>query len=202
SDCPGTADNSKYAMVRMLTVLLAAAAATACATTGATPSPFPRPGAALPAPAAPPPLTTTPPAAGAPGEPTDRPADPAVTNSAGYAVAGAALSFRGTPYRPGGADPKGFDCSGLVYYVFAEYGVKVPRTVAEQYRAGHPVKAQNLEPGDLVFFATVSTGASHVGIAIGGDEFVDAPSGSGAVRVERLTTPYWASRFVGARRIL
>jgi cell wall-associated NlpC family hydrolase len=186
----------------MLIVFLAAATATACATTGATPAPFPRPGAATPAPTAPPSLTATPPAAAAPGAPSDHRVEPGVTNGTGYAVAGAALSFRGTPYRTGGADPKGFDCSGLVYYVFAEYGLNLPRTVAEQYRTGHPVKAQDLEPGDLVFFATVSTGASHVGIAIGGDEFVDAPSGSGEVRVERLTAPYWASRFVGARRIL
>ena len=58
-----------------------------------------------------------------------------------------------------------------------------------------------MKPGDLVFFETVSRGASHVGLAIGGDEFVHAPSSTGVVRVERFTASYWASRWVGARRV-
>jgi cell wall-associated NlpC family hydrolase len=111
------------------------------------------------------------------------------------------LAFRGAPYRNGGNDPSGFDCSGFVTYVFAQHGIFVPRTVSEQYQAGRSVPSDQLEPGDLVFFATVSRGASHVGIAIGGDEFVHAPSGHGEVRVERLSASYWASRFVGARRV-
>jgi cell wall-associated NlpC family hydrolase len=105
------------------------------------------------------------------------------------------------PYRNGGADPQGFDCSGFVWYVFGRHGVALPRTVGEQFRAGRP-QPGGLEPGDLVFFTTVAPGASHVGIALGGDEFVHAPSSTGQVRVERLSAPYWASRFVGARRIL
>lgn len=184
-------------MVRVLAVVLTAASLTACATTGATPVPFPRPGNAPPsvASATPAPLTPAAPEAGA-----VTPMDP-VTFNAGYAIAGTALSLRGTPYRSGGTDLKGFDCSGLVHYVFAQYGVAVPRTVAEQFHVGRSVPEDQLEPGDLVFFATVSPDASHVGIAIGGDEFVDAPSGSGEVRVEHLSSPYWRSRFVGARRI-
>ena len=87
-------------------------------------------------------------------------------------------------------------------YVFAQHGVIVPRKVNEQYRAGHDVTASQLEPGDLVFFTTVAPGASHVGIAIGGDEFVHAPSSTGEVRIERLSAPYWSTRFVGARRVL
>jgi cell wall-associated NlpC family hydrolase len=117
-------------------------------------------------------------------------------------VAGTALSLRGAPYRNGGTDPAGFDCSGFVNYVFSQNGVRVPRTVSEQWRAGHQVTGNLIEPGDLVFFTTVSPGASHVGIAIGGDEFVHAPSGAGEVRVERMSAPYWATRFVGARRVL
>jgi cell wall-associated NlpC family hydrolase len=74
--------------------------------------------------------------------------------------------------------------------------------VSEQFRAGRQVAGPQLEPGDLVFFTTVTSGASHVGIAIGGDEFVHAPSGAGEVRVERISAPYWATRFVGARRVL
>jgi cell wall-associated NlpC family hydrolase len=113
-----------------------------------------------------------------------------------------ALALRGAPYRNGGSDPKGFDCSGFVRYVFSQHGVTVPRTVSDQFRAGKPVDQQQLQPGDLVFFTTVAPGASHVGIAIGGDEFVHAPSGAGEVRVERMSAPYWATRFVGARRVL
>jgi cell wall-associated NlpC family hydrolase len=120
----------------------------------------------------------------------------------GYSVAGTALALRGAPYRDGGSDPSGFDCSGFVRYVFSQHGVSVPRTVTDQFRAGHQVAGAQLEPGDLVFFATVAPGASHVGIAIGGDEFVHAPSGRGEVRVERMSAPYWSTRFVGARRVL
>jgi cell wall-associated NlpC family hydrolase len=116
-------------------------------------------------------------------------------------VAGTALSLRGTPYRNGGADPSGFDCSGLVQYAFAQSGITVPRTVGEQFRTGHAVTADDLQPGDLVFFSTVANGASHVGIVIGGDEFVHAPTSNGQVRVERLSASYWASRFIGARRV-
>jgi cell wall-associated NlpC family hydrolase len=123
-------------------------------------------------------------------------------NALGYGVAGTALSLRGAPYRNGGNDPAGFDCSGFVKYVFGQNGVAVPRTVSEQFRAGRQVAGPQLEPGDLVFFATVSNGASHVGIAIGGDEFVHAPSSTGDVRVERMSASYWATRFVGARRVL
>jgi len=113
-----------------------------------------------------------------------------------------ALQLRGTPYRNGGADPSGFDCSGLVQYVFAQHGVIVPRKVAEQYRAGQDVQPSQLQAGDLVFFTTVAPGASHVGIALGGDEFVHAPSSTGEVRVERMSAAYWSTRFVGARRVL
>jgi cell wall-associated NlpC family hydrolase len=120
----------------------------------------------------------------------------------GYGVAGTALSLRGTPYRNGGTDPAGFDCSGFVNYVFGQNGIQVPRTVSDLWRAGRQVTGNQLEPGDLVFFSTVSPGASHVGIAIGGDEFVHAPSSTGEVRVERMSAPYWATRFVGARRVL
>jgi cell wall-associated NlpC family hydrolase len=119
-----------------------------------------------------------------------------------YSVAGTALSLRGTPYRNGGSDPTGFDCSGFVRYVFSQHGVIVPRTVSDLFRAGHQVTANHLEPGDLVFFTTVAPGASHVGIAIGGDEFVHAPSSVGQVRVEHMTASYWSTRFVGARRVL
>jgi len=89
-----------------------------------------------------------------------------------------------------------------VRYVFERNGIAVPRTVGDQFKAGKSVEARQLEPGDLVFFTTVSPGASHVGIVVGGDEFVHAPSSTGEVRVERLSASYWASRLIGARRVL
>jgi cell wall-associated NlpC family hydrolase len=119
----------------------------------------------------------------------------------GYAVAGTALSLRGSPYRNGGSDPRGFDCSGFIWYVFAQHGVNMPRTVEAQYGAGHGIEPDALAPGDLVFFDISGGGVSHVGMAIGGDEFVHAPSSSGRVRVERLSSGYWAPKFVGARRV-
>jgi cell wall-associated NlpC family hydrolase len=120
----------------------------------------------------------------------------------GYAIARTALALRGIPYRLGGADTRGFDCSGLVQYVFALHGLGLPRVVRDQYRYGASVKLDELEPGDLVFFETAGGEAGHVGIAIGGDQFVHAPNARGLVRVNRLTTGYWADRIVGARRLL
>ena len=72
----------------------------------------------------------------------------------------------------------------------------------EQYRAGTSIDLDDVEAGDLLFFETVSRGASHVGMAIGGGQFVHAPSSRGVVRVERYDASYWAQRFVGARRVV
>jgi cell wall-associated NlpC family hydrolase len=124
-----------------------------------------------------------------------------VGGGGGYAVAGTALSLRGSPYRDGGADPRGFDCSGFVNYVFAQHGYAVPRSVGELFRTGREVSADVVQPGDLVFFDTLGAGASHVGIVVGGDQFVHAPSTNGVVRVDRVSATYWAPRLVGARRI-
>ena len=79
------------------------------------------------------------------------------------AVVGTALSLQGAPYRNGGSDPSGFDCSGFVAYVFGQQGLALPRTVSEQYDAGREIPPDALAPGDLVFFSTVARGASHVG---------------------------------------
>jgi cell wall-associated NlpC family hydrolase len=117
------------------------------------------------------------------------------------AVVATALEFRGVPYRNGGSDPSGFDCSGFVQYVFARHGTQLPREVRDQYRAGREIDLDEVKAGDLLFFETVSRGASHVGMALADGWFVHAPSAQGIVRVERYTASYWARRFVGARRV-
>ena len=164
--------------VRTLLPILAVVSLTACASSGAVPRPFPSPRAAE--------IPSTAPAAVE---------DP-------YGITGTALGLRGTPYRTGGSDPSGFDCSGFVYYVFAQHGLLLPRTVVEQFRVGRSVKLEDLHPGDLVFFDTSGGPASHVGLVVGGDQFVHAPTARGEVRVERLAVPYWHERFVGARRVI
>ena len=166
-----------------IALVIAVAGITGCASTGAVPRPFPSPGGTSPSPAAP-----------------VVPLEPRAAGD-GYAIAGTALGYRGTPYRNGGSDPSGFDCSGFVWYVFGQHGIRVARTVGEQFREGIDIETDGVQPGDLLFFSTEGRGASHVGVAIGGDEFVHAPSSRGEVRVERLSAPYWASRYVGARRV-
>ena len=113
------------------------------------------------------------------------------------------MGFRGVPYRLGGADPSGFDCSGLVQYVFAQYGMSVPRVVEEQYEVGDRIRPRDVKPGDLLFFNTKNRGrgASHVAIAIGNDSFVHAPNSTGVVRIEALSSSYWGPRYIGARRM-
>jgi len=88
-----------------------------------------------------------------------------------------------------------------VQWVFAQHGLGLPREVRDQFLLGRRIDRDDVEPGDLVFFETVSRGASHVGIAVGGNSFVHAPSSRGVVRVENYTTDYWKQRFVGARRL-
>ena len=183
-------------MVRFTLLVLLAAAATGCASSGAVPTPRPFPGAALPPGAGEPRPATPPETAAATPEVEPAPLTPFP------ALVAMALTFRGTPYRNGGSDPSGFDCSGFVQWVFAQHGTRLPREVRDQYRVGDEVDPADVAPGDLVFFETVAKGASHVGIAIGGGEFVHAPSSRGVVRVERYTSSYWAPRWVGARRVL
>jgi cell wall-associated NlpC family hydrolase len=191
-------------LARLAVIASFAASLTACASTGAVyaPKPFPMPGGGGPV-ATPAPADPGPGGAEAPVPPPSRvPAAPSLPVAAdGYALSGTALSLRGAPYRPGGTDPNGFDCSGFVRYVYQQHGVPMPRETREQFKLGTSVDRGRLEPGDLVFFSTVAPGASHVGIAIGGDQFVHAPNERGVVRVESLSSQYWASRYLGAKRV-
>jgi hypothetical protein len=172
------------------TVLAIAVAGVGCASRGATPRPFP--GA---------PVVSEPRPLPAPG-PDPLPSSRLRSLPAAEIIA-TALALKGTPYRNGGSEPTGgFDCSGLVQWVFAQHGTALPRETRDQYGAGEEVDDEEIQPGDLVFFETVSKGPSHVGIALGGGEFVHAPSSRGVVRVESYTrTTYWSTRWLGARRI-
>jgi cell wall-associated NlpC family hydrolase len=111
-------------------------------------------------------------------------------------VVGIAMHYLGIPYVWGGASPRGFDCSGLVMYVFAQIGVSLPHSSYAQAAMGTPVSMSQLEPGDLVFF----TGASHVGIYIGGGQFIHAPHTGDVVKISSLSG-YYSSAFYTARRI-
>jgi cell wall-associated NlpC family hydrolase len=106
------------------------------------------------------------------------------------------------PYVSGGTTPSGFDCSGFVQWVYARHGLPLPREVRDQFRVGSEVGDDAIEPGDLLFFSTVSRGPSHVAIAIVGDQFVHAPGSKGVVRVESLSQPYWRSRYVATHRLV
>jgi cell wall-associated NlpC family hydrolase len=118
-------------------------------------------------------------------------------------VAIRAVSYVGTPYRAGGSSPHaGFDCSGLVQYVYGRgAGIALPRTSQEMSRIGTPVRGEDLQPGDLVFFNTLRRPYSHVGIYLGDHRFVHAPTAHGSVEIVDMRRRYWQSRFNGARRL-
>ena len=128
------------------------------------------------------------------------PADPARAN----AVTLRALSLVGTPYRYGGNTPdSGFDCSGLVNYVYRDMlDLRLPRSSRELAQVQGPRLERNrLASGDLVFFGS-GREVSHVGIYVGEGRFVHAPSSGGTVRLDRLDGPYWVSHYSGAKRVL
>lgn len=114
------------------------------------------------------------------------------------AVVEVGLSQLGSPYRYGGADPAtGFDCSGLTYYAHRVAGVGIPRASVAQFKQARRVSARHPRAGDLVFFR-IGPGVHHVGLMVDGERFVHASSSSGEVRLARLDTPYWQSRYLGA----
>ena len=107
------------------------------------------------------------------------------------------MRYLGVPYVWGGSSPSGFDCSGFVAYVYAQMGVSLPHYTGAQWAVGEPVSTSDLQPGDLVFF----DGLGHVGIYVGNDRFVHASSSRG-VTVSSLHEKYWATRYLGAKRLI
>ena len=114
-----------------------------------------------------------------------------------------AESMIGRPYKYGGKSPRnGFDCSGLVYYSHLKNGIDLPRTSYAQYKATQPVPRKALRRGDLLFFRVSSRKVSHVGIYLGDNLFVHAPSSGKEVSVAELDSPYWSKRFIRGGRIV
>ncbi len=123
---------------------------------------------------------------------------PVVAN-ASHPATTIASNMLGKPYRYGGASPSGFDCSGLVYYAYHRAGYKVPRTSQLQYSQSLPVKRSHLREGDLLFFR-IEGKVSHVGVYLGDNQFIHAPSSGKRVSIASLETPYWKQHFIKAGR--
>jgi cell wall-associated NlpC family hydrolase len=171
----------------------AAHAATTATTTAAAPTPT-----VTPATTTAPPVDPTGTDPGQVVTPAPAPVTPAPTAPLGGGhpeAATIAMRYLGVPYVWGGGTPLGFDCSGLVMYVFAQLGIQLPHFAAAQYGFGAPVPRDQLQPGDLVFF----DGLNHVGIYIGGGQMIHAPHTGDVVKISPLSS--FGASYVGARRI-
>jgi cell wall-associated NlpC family hydrolase len=115
----------------------------------------------------------------------------------------AARDMLGVPYHYGGSSPtSGFDCSGLVQYAYGQAGIQVPRTTGEQYRTALPIRRHALRPGDVIFFRTHGRRfVSHVGIYLGKDQFIHAPSTGKQVSIDSLQDDYWRRRYTSGGRM-
>ena len=131
------------------------------------------------------------------------PADPPLNafSARGHEVTLFAMGLIDTGYRFGGKNPEaGLDCSGMVSYLYDKAaGMRLTGSAADIAQRGRPIQRSRLRPGDLVFFNTRNASFSHVGVYIGDDRFVHAPSANGRVRIEKMSTPYFSQRFEAAR---
>lgn len=151
----------------------------------------------------PPVVAQPPPYPPAPTVPDPRRSDETRAPPHAQAVALHALGLVGTPYRYGGNTPdSGFDCSGLIGYVYLHAaGLRAPRTVRQIVHWGYPVTQGALQTGDLLVFGAKGQQPDHAAIYVGDGRFVHAPSSGGTVRLERLDARYWAARWLGTRRV-
>lgn len=115
-------------------------------------------------------------------------------------AADTALSLLGKPYKFKGDTPAGFDCSGLVRYSYLTAGLDIPHSTNALRQQTHPVRSRDIRKGDLVFFTQLGKKYSHVGIYVGENHFVHAPSTGKSVRKDSIEDPYWKKHFLGARR--
>jgi cell wall-associated NlpC family hydrolase len=135
-----------------------------------------------------------------PAQPSAAAAQPPAQDQRTLMVDGASAML-GQPYRFGGAEPGGFDCSGLVFYASAAAGVRVPRTAAEQLGSGVAVRRADLQVGDLIFMKLAHK-ELHVAIALNNERFIHAPSRGGHVRIDSLAAPPYSQGFLTARRVI
>jgi murein DD-endopeptidase len=126
----------------------------------------------------------------------------AETDTLRRAIVLEALGQIGRPYRYGGTTPAGFDCSGLVRYVYAQAGLSLPRSSREQHAAGEVIELDDAEPGDLLFYSFAGGGIDHVAVYLGDGQAVHAPSSGKQVIVAPIANRWWAQRFVDAVRVI
>ena len=123
------------------------------------------------------------------------------SNPKGQALIDEAAKYLGVPYVWGGTSPSGFDCSGFMYYICKSQGISLYRVADDQmHKNGTPVSKQDLEPGDLVFFGSGDY-ATHVGMYVGEGMMIHAPSTGKTIMYSDITTGYYESRYIGARRV-
>lgn len=127
-------------------------------------------------------------------------ADLELTTDASKRLKKSAFSFLGTRYRFGGTTRNGLDCSSFVQHVFRDLDIDLPRTAREQFKIGEPVTSLDLKKGDLVFFRTYASFPSHVGIYLGDNKMIHASSAKRKVVISSMNTPYYRSRYIGAKR--